>query len=1219
MSFTAAQEKAITSTGNILLTAGAGTGKTHTLVERCLRCLTAGTGSPPASIQEILMVTFTEAAAAEMRHRIRARLEKEAQGDPANRHWQEQLALFETAHIGTLHGFCLELVRQHFHTLSLDPQLAVMPKEEAQLLSEETLELLLEEHYTGTSASSANVTALVRSHGRNGDATIRAMVLKLHNFTQTLPDPDGWLAGHKAATAETAPEEWTNLFLTGFEAWRQEQLIVLSSPAHQNEVGDPCWAELNSITRNSPPRDIAKALAAIQLIQKDAPRGIRGRCVDPLEAFFKDAAFLASLLPTTGGKNPLQEDWDWTRPGIAALLDLTVEFGERFARAKRETGMLDFHDLEQHTLTLLWDRKKKEPTEIARHWRDRLKHVFVDEYQDINAAQDLILTALSRDAELANRFLVGDVKQSIYRFRLADPTIFQDYSTRWQAAGSHSIPLVDNFRSHESLLGFVNSVFGDLMRPHIGGVAYDDRARLVFGSAATRADLSCANDPSPRVELHLRRRTAKQETQPHGEDEGQAEEPENIEESAREARIVAARLRELKQQEFKVWRDGKSLPVAWKDMAVLLRAPSTKSEIYAREFARMGVPLLVDRPGFYDALEVCDLLNLLQILDNPIQDVPLLAVLRSPLCGLDLTELATIRMVGKGPFWTALTRWKPQAGAGDCHAKTAEKVATFLRRFATWRRLARQGSMDRCLENVLAETRYDLWLESQPRGPQKAINVKRFISLARQFGQFQRQGLFRFLRFVEAQKEANAEPETPPTVEQDAVRLMSIHQSKGLEFPVVALPNLEKPFNQDDLKSEIILDKQLGICPLVCQPGSRARYPSLPHWLARRKNKLELLGDEIRLLYVAFTRARDLLILSATIAEKKITQFETPTPGTIPDADLAKAGNYLDWLALWFAANVGKPLGSGQTSLLTWELHEESTPAAAPGATPSESVDAETRPGVEPPPMTGMELERLRRILDWKYQFPRAMREPAKASVSALRRRTLQQEDDLARPIRSVATRWPEAPSSSASKPTAAEAGSALHLFMQHVRLDSCHTGELLDQERSRLVQNGTLTKEQSTWLPMENVLHFFTSEVGLAIRAEAAKVRRELPFTCRIPLGDIPLFEPQSNDSRPKPPLPLPGMEDISTNGQHQEFVVVQGAADLVVLLPGEIWLLDFKTDHVKPDDLDSRVHQYEPQLALYSRALEQIYRRPVTRCWLHFLTLRQSVPLHTRQPPLR
>jgi ATP-dependent helicase/nuclease subunit A len=840
MSLTSAQQEAIVARGNVLVIAGAGTGKTRTLVERCLNCLI--TEKPPVSIDELLMVTFTEAAAAEMRLRIRHALEKESAKEPRNARWREQLALFETAHIGTLHSFCFQLVRQHFYELELDPQLSVLPEEEARLLAEETLEALLRDHYAGRAANAEAVQQLIQTHGHGSDKPIRALVLRLHHYTQTLPSPGDWLRHQLALFASAEPVQWRDWLRGALAEWPSRWLPFIAQLEAQNGVAANCAALLRSWPAGAAPAEAAALLERLESAIQNCSAGKVTAWVKPLKEFRSEAEFLSSLVSQAGPGEPLAEDWAWIRPDMTALLRLAQEFGQAYSEAKRELGGVDFHDLEQHALRLLWDAEQNQPTKIAAQWRQKLRFVFVDEYQDINAAQDKIIEAISRGGAQANRFLVGDVKQSIYRFRLANPSIFRGYAEKWRDGQGQALPLAENFRSREGVLDFINSLFELIMRRQMGGVEYDEQARLRFGAPAQRRPLSVAAAPAPRVELHFRVRGQSDLQEMDEEASAAMVLVGELEEAEKEARLVALRLNELKAEGHLIWDEttGQFRPAQWSDIAVLLRSPSNKSESYAKEFARANIPLVVARGGFYKSTEVSDLLSLLQLLDNPLQDIPALAVLHSPLVGLNLNELAEIRLARlKVRFWTALREWAGGRGqrTEDGGQRTenreqatdnreqrtensgaAEKVSAFLERFGRWRRLARQASLSRCLEAVLQETHYAAWLLTQPRGEQRHANVQRLLGLAQRFDQFQRHGLFRFLRFIEAQQIAEIEPEVPSVCEENSVRLMSIHQSKGLEFPVVVLADLGKSFNVSDLRADIILDEQYGLCPQVKPP-----------------------------------------------------------------------------------------------------------------------------------------------------------------------------------------------------------------------------------------------------------------------------------------------------------------------------------------------------------------------------------------------------------------
>ena len=1262
---TESQLKAVRARGNVLVMAGAGTGKTHTLVKRCLDCI----GNERAALDEILIVTFSEAAAAEMKQRLRRVLEEKSRENPGDPHWSEQLALFDAAHIGTLHGFCFKLVREHFYELGLEPQPAVLDEGEARLLADETLDEELQEQYEGRDEFAASVQSLIQTYGGARDEKIRSLVLRLHHYAQTRPDAEGWLAEQIEKFSANEPADWQKWLLTAIQDWRDEWLPVLenlgapgtvparSLPRNHAEAvfGAPAAnekaAELLGIfqrLQNKFSRELAAEVLG-QIVSADGSWPAKRKTVlrKPLEDLFQEAKFFASVAAIKNGCDPLAEDWAWVRGQMTALLRLAQNFASRFAERKRDDGVLDFHDLEQFALKLLWDFAADKPTPTAQRWREKLRFVFVDEYQDINAAQDKIIQALSSGtgilpvkhrleacATAGNCFLVGDVKQSIYRFRLADPKIFRDYAKSWRGKDGQTIPLAENFRSRESLLNLVNSLFEPLMREEIGGVNYDADARLKFGSPEKRAELNAAKNPSPRAELLLRFKNDRGENPPDA--ESGAGDLADLEESAKEARLVALHLKNLKKSGHKIFDDKQKIlrDAEWRDMVVLLRSPSGKAEIFAKEFERAGVKLSVVRGGFYDSSEVLDLLSMLQLLDNPLQDAPCIAVLRSPFVGCSLDELAEIRLAAREVhFWTALARMERGRPAREFahHADepsallSRNKISTFLERFSRWRKLARQVSLSQCLEEVLAETHYADWLQSRPRGAQRRANVEQFLNLAQRFDQFQRQGLFRFLKFIDAQREAGAEPEVAPTPDENAVRLMSIHQSKGQEFPVVVVADLAKAFNEQDLRSEIILDGQFGLCPRVQPPQTGARYPSLPHWLAQRHQRRELRGEELRLLYVAMTRARDTLILSGSISEKKWRETWNE-PAAITLRKIAGAKSFADWLGLWFANQVQSPSAfaklqrdekskvqggmKGELPDLRWRLVADAE-LGGDSARSSRSDEAQTETISEPPYVGCYEddraAEKLQARLEWNYPFKAATRRKAKSSVTELRR-AAEELDEEAEPVfsfqfsakRLARTLAPPAqnPKSEIRNPklSASETGTAHHKFLQHFALGNANSIAALETEARRLEREKILSADERAVLDLDALAKFWDSLPGRKICAQSPdSVRRELAFTARFSPAELAEITGAKAEA-----------------GLENEFVVVQGVADLVVLLPEEIWLVDFKTDQVRADELAEKVKIYAPQMKLYARALAKIYSRPVTNGWLHFLDARKTVDVN-------
>lgn len=1140
---TPAQKAAIEARGNVLVVAGAGAGKTRTLVDRCTAWLLDETQK--GSIEQVLMVTFTEAAATEMRKRLRSELEKKkAEGtrDSLN----EQLALLETANICTLHSFCYRLVREHFYELDLDPQLSVLPEEQSRLMMSEALDQIFDRAYAGTSPEAIRIQEFIQTFSRGWDKPVRDAILAIHRYRQSLRDPDGWLANQRAAFNESEPTQWRRWFFEEAANFQNRWLAVLRRQSEANQYCKRCVKALESLAKGGDNfGDVCKALSVI----RDEWSNKRGDQKRPkeIDPMFEEAAFLQSLCPSNG-KEPLKEDWNWMRQSMLCLLDLAAQFETEYSKAKTEMGAADYNDLEQLSLRLLWDRKTGEPSTVAKEWRAQFRLIFVDEFQDINGAQEAIIGALSNE----NRFLVGDIKQSIYRFRLADPRIFLQYHKQWRAKSDGKvIPLSDNFRSHEAILNFVNAVFGTIMREELGGVQYDKDAHLQFGAREERKKLAAKPEEKPPVELLLRVN-------------GASDDGTNLSETEREAQLIAARLKELQAQ-----------GTDWSDMVVLMRSPRPKVEAFVKEFTRLGVPIVATRGGFFESLEIRDLLDLLKLLDNPLQDIPLLGVLRSPLVGMTPEDLAAIRLVKReGQFWTALLGWHKAIGQdnSDLFAKTD----LFLERYKKWRRLSRQTSLSQTLERIFNDTHYIELLNAQDRSAQRRANVERVLQLSRQFDIFQREGLYRFLKFVEAQleNEIDAEPAAPP--ESNAVRLMSIHQSKGLEFPVVVVADLGKGFNFRDGAGDILLTEKFGLCGKVKPPHVGRSYPSLPGWLAQRQQRLETLGEELRLLYVAMTRAEHRLILVGSVNQKRLDEtWPAWAARGLGASELADAKTALDWIGSWLALKHSN-FTAGENNLLSWKVCDDTaTSGAQIASAPAAELPSEV-------------LDKLRARLDWSYPHQLATTRSAKTTVSALRKELSDEESQpflkSNRGLKISRTR------SGAKKLTPAEIGSAHHLFLEQVRFECISSESALRTEAERMTKQNILSQPELACLDFQKLSAFWQSTVAHEILSQSKFIRRELPFTARFGVGEFQDIDPQF--------APPDG-----------EFVIVQGVVDLAVIAQKEIWILDFKTDGVKQSDVDEKVTQYRSQLLLYARALERIYYRPVTRRWLHFLAAAKTV----------
>lgn len=1183
---TPAQSAAISARGNVLLEAGAGAGKTSTLVARCLALILAE--KSPVALDEILMVTFTEAAAAEMRKRIRAELNVRAAAEPANPRLADQLALLDQARIGTLHGFCFRLVREHFHELGLDPQSGVLDEGEVRLLAGETAAELLDRHFAADPAGTGPVLALVSRYGEGEAAAIEELLIRFHQYLETLPDPAGWLAREEQAWREFDPRVWEDDLNELFQAASSDWLELLDAQPAENKVARECACLLRAVAPPAGREEITHITTAIAAFREDRHWNqdkVRHR--NPIMRVLDEAALVASFAAGAGTpEDPLRLDFECMQPHVLALINLVREFGRDYALRKRQRAALDFSDLEQFALRLLWAVGSDTPTPAALGWRARLKAVLVDEYQDINEVQDRIIAALSREGEAANRFLVGDVKQSIYGFRLARPDIFLRYAREWRVPGADGrvLPLADNFRSHEAILAFINHCFGVLLREDLGGTGYPAETHLRFGDPAGRAPLTRAHDPRPRVEMHLLWRPVRggaTGVDSEADGVGAEEELTGVE---RQAVMLTGRLRQLHAEGFLVFdRELKALrAVRWSDMAILLRAAAGKAEVYARIFARSGIPLVTEQPGFFEAQEISDLVSLLLLLDNPRQDIPLLAVLRSPLAGLSPDELVAIRVSAPAErsFWVALNRYQQVAATGP--GATARKTRRFLDSFDRWRGLSRRGSLSHCLEDILDVTQYPAWLANQPRGGQQAENVQRLLELARRYDSWQGRGLHRFLSYVRLLEADGEGPASAPVPATDAVRLMTIHAGKGLEFPVVALPGLERPFRKDAPCAGFFIDEALGICPEVGWDDQNQFHPSLRMLLAQRKREQLVLAEEIRLLYVAMTRACDRLILVGTAAEnrarKQWMEAGTAQPGRLP---FAQARTTLDLIGP-LLTGMSQPAdwldtAAGAADLFQWNIHSSAS-----------SLDQEREPASKgertvaswDPAKVASVVARV----TLPYPQADATRQTAKTTVTRVGRQLGGQVDEESGTLYAPPVR----PQRRGERPrlSAAEAGSAHHLFLQRFSLDAAGSEARIAAEADRLLDRGDLTVDQRRALQLDRIHAFWDAPVGRAIRDRGLEVQREFEFTCAFSAGELAVLGGQGGAS-----------------SSADELVVVQGIVDLAVIGPREIWLLDYKTDHVGSGEVAERLERYRPQVELYRRALTRIYGRPVTRAWLHFL----------------
>ncbi|MBO8140597.1 MAG: UvrD-helicase domain-containing protein [Firmicutes bacterium] len=1271
--WTPEQQAAIDAAGgHVLVAAAAGSGKTAVLVERIIRRIMAG----GVDVDRLLMVTFTEAAAAEMRHRIVQALENGLRAEPQNGRLLRQLLLVPKASISTLHAFCLSLLRRYFYRVELDPDFRVLDEQEAQLLRLEVLDEVLEQAYERASSDSPFARLVVAYGGPDGDGRLRQLVLDMYDYARSLPEPRVWLETCRQAYRDLAPERF------GETPWARElahrALVRLGEARRLLESAlalalGPGGAAGHAQTLEE---DIERVKRLESAAEQGWPSlaGAKEWAFPPLARAAKGEGDVETrkavqqlrsqakrLVADAGGwfRNPPERhlaDVAGQFPIIDALVEQVLRFDAAYAAVKAERGVVDFPDLEHFCLKLLED------PETAQEIRAAFDEVLVDECQDLNGVQDAILERLCPRTEGGRLFLVGDVKQSIYRFRQADPGLFlarYERASPAPGAGERRIDLSANFRSRRSVVDAVNFVFRQIMTPGIGETAYSAAAELKFAAsygpetgeepvevhilerdprllAAARhraaAEAAAAIDtevpaswaPAPEAisDAATVSEGAPTTARASGEDE---EDGADLTAFEREAVVAARRIRDLVEGgQAVVWdRDeGRYRPARYGDVAVLLRATRHKANCLVDVFARLGVPAYAELgTGYFAATEVEVMLAVLSVLDNPRQDIPLAAVLRSPIGGLSAAELARIRAACKeGEFYDAVRAFAENAGDED---ELGRRLRRFLSRLEEWRTAARRGPLSELVWRLLDETGFLDYAGAMPGGRQRQANLRALYERARQFDRFARQGLARFLRFVERLQEASGDLGPAPVLGQheDVVRVMSVHGSKGLEFPIVFVLDLGRPFRRPPDQPHIAFHRELGIGAALVDGERRVARPSLLHAAVLHRLEREGLAEEMRILYVALTRARERLILigSGRDVERLARRWseEARKPGwTLDEARLFSAKSWLDWLGPALARHRdgsplrqlgGVDLGSADPAVAgdpsrwavrVWDASNVLALAAGDVRDDESSVpwDAVARlrplPGVD----AGPAREALEPRLHWRYPWKALASRPAKVSVSELKRRFHSGGEGEAAPAVAPPLRPLGRPRFvQAERPLSpTERGSAVHLVLQHLDLSEPLTEAGIRTQVDRLKARQVLTPEQAAAIDCRMLAAFFASPLGRRLQAKAARVHREIPFTLSLPAGQV-----------------YPELDPAEAAG---EFVVVQGVIDCLLQDDGKLVVIDYKTDDVRPGAVPAAARRYEGQMALYCRAVREIYGRDASEAYVVFLAAGQAVRMPAR-----
>lgn len=1259
----------------LLVAAAAGSGKTAVLVERIITRLKDMDN--PLSVQELMVVTFTKAAAQEMSARIGLALAKamESTEDAAmQERLERQLNLLPSAHISTLHSFCQWVIRSYFYKLDINPTARIGNEAEMALLQQEVLADLLTKSYE---EGLYNIYELADFFSDDkSDAGLTAKIMSLYNYAMSLANPDGWLRKalepyKEAMTVNPSETLWGQYMWDQHVAVidrirerleRMEQILLDPVGPHKwQNIYDNQLAALSMLSGAETWDDMGEACKHTDTFIKDRFNKL-GEEVDPsLQAEFKSLgsqnkddlkAMQAAVF--TVPEATLQEQFKAQYPIIEGLVELTIAFHKAYRDMKQEQGIMDFSDLEHLCLALLVEpgtEDDPQPSDVAKELQDTFKEIMVDEYQDTNGVQETIINLISR---VDNRFYVGDVKQAIYSFRMADSSLFMEkYNTYGGTdAVERRIDLAKNFRSHENILAATNFLFYQIMTEEAAELNYTEAESLIPGRIVEDAPEDWIGGD---VELQLLD-VSKDTLSASESDEDEGGDPENNE---RELDFIIQKIKEIHGAKKKVQNpDGTFRQIEWRDFAILRRSLAGWGTRAVEAMRQAGIPAVVnERDGYFEAQEIQLLLALLSIIDNPEQDLPMAAVLHSGLVGLDANELGALRLSGEGSLWSLMPAYAKEA--------QDERLLAFIDHMERWRTLSRRHGVTDLLWDIYESQDYVNYVGAMPNGLVRRANVLALYDRAKGYEASGFRGLFRFLRFVESLRDSNQDMPLANVVSEadNVVRLMTIHKSKGLEFPVVFLSGVQKGFNMMDLRSELLIDKNAGLGLKGYFPDIRVSFPTIPWFYVKDVKEAALKAEEQRILYVALTRARDKLIMTGHFKGFKNAKGKLSTLGELiknaasvegqqlPTDIITQANTYLEWLIMGFTRHLdgGNPLRvaieyEGPTYFdlpdkkcrIKVEIHDGSLygdldyKADIDETTINKVRELQAVNSVELP-------QEIEDRFNYSYPYSDATRRTAKISVSELKRRFQEREleagtiDTLNESIVTVDTEAKRAVSD-------AILGQAIKLDVRNADSDDTSNESVptitvpaddlansvfgrkpqaLQSEEDVLTgaQWGTLMHEAMQWLPLAQY-----TQASLTRELDALVTKGTFTEEERNLLSDTSLYKFFSSDlgkrlinaKRIERELPFSMLFEgkrVYDTLKDGENLFLQGIIDTAFEEDGEWVLVDYKTDRVKSgEDL---IKRYKIQMDLYKEALQRLTGMPVKASYIYSFRLHDAISI--------
>ena len=1128
--------------GRLLVSAAAGSGKTKVLVDRLMSYLTDPVA--PANIDDFLIITYTKAAASELRGKIAAKLSEAIAKTGDNKHLLKQLQRLHLTKISTVHAFCSDILREYAYMLDISSDFRVADEDECLVLRNRALQTVLEAAYSETVDEAFYTFVDTQGFGRD-DRKISEIILQVYDAAKCHLNPKGWLdwcvgVQELDKITDMSQTVWGKFLIDDLHAYLDLQISTfmrcITQAGEDVEMGKPVGLLSATVEQLQLLRNCEKWDDICNCRNIDYGRlTFSKKCTDALLIgqikAVRDAckAGLTKKLSAFCGKSErILEDYRGTLISASGLISLVHKFEATYDRLKRSRRVLDFSDLEHKTLDLLLGKSRAGSTKVASEIAERFCEVMVDEYQDSNAVQDAIFSVLTEKRK--NCFMVGDVKQSIYQFRLADPTIFIDKYNRYLSAEEakpgqgRKVILSRNFRSSGAVIRAVNDVFETCMSPAVGGLNYGDDEALYEG---------IPHIPLNEPDVELYGIDVQQDTY------------------MEEAEFVAQKIAKLLDGEHMVRQNDTLRPIQASDIVILLRSPGSVGFEYQYALEQKGIRC-VSGTGV-DLLQTEEIENLhalLQVINNPLVDIPLVAVLMSRLFGFSADELATIRSERKyGSIYSALA------------ASDSPKAAEFMRTLSDLRATAQLSSVSQLLLYIFNITRIDSIYSAMPDGAERVANLQQFCQIAASFESTSAGDLSRFLDHIESLSERGLMSATVEKTD-NAVTIMSIHKSKGLEFPVVFLCGLARDFNQESTRAQVLCDKELGLGLNCVDVRRRFQYPSIAKRAIAVKMRAESISEELRVLYVAMTRARDRLIMTYSV--KGVEEDLETISLRMAFSEPLLLNSTVHCPGEWILITANACRGRG------WKLQLIDAVDMDTAAT-EKQVQMETlRPEV---------AADLRNSLEFSYRFAEAVNTPSKQTATQMKGREKDRQAAEHTEKAYIHHRIRKIPAFIDAASNAADHGTAMHAVMQYIRFDMCGSIEGVDQEVGRLLREKYITRQQADSVSTEEIAAFFQTEIGMQVRKQK-NVLREFKFSVLTDATDGKLKDPSDR-------------------------VLLQGVVDCALIEPDGITVIDFKSDRIGADGLDSATKRYAEQVKIYAHALSRIYQLPVKAAMLYFFKL--------------